>query len=70
MHRVEGSSKISCAARCVFKQAHSRSGCPQEAQVFNEDCATILAGVDVLAKAVSVTLGPKGRVIKAFASLI
>lgn len=48
------SSKSSVASKVVRRHAH------KEIKFSNAGRASILAGVDVLADAVSVTLGPKG----------
>ena len=60
MHRL-GSSSSSAARRAVkaAKPVLTR-GAHTEIKFSNDGRASILAGVDVLAKAVSVTLGPKG----------
>ena len=50
--RVVGGS--SSATRVIRRHAH------KDVKFSNEGRASILAGVDVLANAVSVTLGPKG----------
>ena len=60
-HLSQSSSKVarrvvggSSAARVTRRYAH------KDVKFSNEGRASILAGVDVLANAVSVTLGPKG----------
>ena len=60
MHRLgsRSSSAIRRAAK-ASKPVLAR-GAHKEIKFSNEGRASILAGVDVLAKAVSVTLGPKG----------
>ena len=61
MHRLgaRSYSAIRCAAKTA-KPVLAR-GAHKEIKFSNEGRASILAGVDMLAKAVSVTLGPKGR---------
>lgn len=61
MHRL--GSKSSSAIRRAAKSAKPvlARGAHKEIKFSNEGRAAILAGVDVLAKAVSVTLGPKGE---------
>lgn len=61
MHRLgsRSSSAIRRAAK-ASKPVLAR-GAHKEIKFSNEGRAAILAGVDVLAKAVSVTLGPKGE---------
>lgn len=61
MHRL--SSRSSSAIRRAAKSAKPvlARGAHKEIKFSNEGRAAILAGVDVLAKAVSVTLGPKGK---------
>ena len=61
MHRLgaRSSSAIRRAAKTA-KPVLAR-GAHKEIKFSNEGRASILAGVDMLAKAVSVTLGPKGR---------
>ena len=61
MHRLGSSS--SRVARRALKSAKPvlARGAHKEIKFSNEGRASILAGVDILAKAVSVTLGPKGK---------
>ena len=56
-------SRSSSVARRAAKSAKPilSRGAHKEIKFSNEGRASILAGVDMLAKAVSVTLGPKGR---------
>ena len=60
MHRL--GSRSSSAIRRATKSAKPvlARGAHKEIKFSSEGRASILAGVDVLAKAVSVTLGPKG----------
>ncbi|KAG5731520.1 Heat shock protein 60, partial [Termitomyces sp. T112] len=60
MHRLSSSQSLRRAASKAAKPALSR-GAHKEIKFSNEGRASILKGVDVLANAVSVTLGPKGR---------
>lgn len=62
MHRL--SMRSSSAIRRAAKSAKPvlARGAHKEIKFSNEGRAAILAGVDVLAKAVSVTLGPKGKI--------
>ena len=68
MHRL--GSRSSTAIRRATKSAKPvlARGAHKEIKFSNEGRASILAGVDVLAKAVSVTLGPKGMYKASFAS--
>lgn len=61
MHRL--GSRSSSAIRRASKSAKPvlARGAHKEIKFSNDGRASILAGVDMLAKAVSVTLGPKGR---------
>jgi chaperonin GroEL len=62
MHRLSTTSSRSLR-RAAQKAAPSLTrGAHKEIKFSNEGRANILKGVDVLAKAVSVTLGPKGMV--------
>lgn len=58
MHRLSSSQSLRRVA-AKAKPAFSR-GAHKEIKFSNEGRASILKGVDVLANAVSVTLGPKG----------
>ncbi len=60
MYRV--GSRASSAVRRAAPSAKPvlARGAHKEIKFSNEGRASILAGVDILAKAVSVTLGPKG----------
>ena len=61
MHRLgSSSSRVARRAAKAAKPVLAR-GAHKEIKFSNEGRASILAGVDVLAKAVSVTLGPKGQ---------
>ena len=62
MHRLSTTSSRSLrrAAAKAAKPALTR-GAHKEIKFSNEGRASILKGVDVLANAVSVTLGPKGE---------
>jgi len=62
MHHVSSSSSRALR-RASAKAARSvlARGVHKEIKFSNEGRASILKGVDVLANAVSVTLGPKGR---------
>lgn len=64
MHRLSHSSSraLRRAAARASKPSLTR-GAHKEIKFSNEGRASILAGVDVLANAVSVTLGPKGRLM-------
>ena len=69
MHRLSTTSSRSlrrAAARAVNKVSTPTliRGAHKEIKFSNEGRASILKGVDVLANAVSVTLGPKGNVEK------
>jgi len=61
MHRL--GARSSAAIRRAAKSAKPTlaRGAHKEIKFSNDGRASILAGVDILAKAVSVTLGPKGR---------
>ena len=61
MHRI-GSSSTSVLRRAAQKSTKPSlvRGAHKEIKFSNEGRASILSGVDILAKAVSVTLGPKG----------
>ena len=66
MHRLSTASSRSlrrAAAKSVTKVSTPSltRGAHKEIKFSNEGRASILKGVDVLANAVSVTLGPKGR---------
>jgi chaperonin GroEL len=72
MHRLSSRSTSLSARRAASKSRASRTTNPstlvgsarnahKEIKFSNDGRAAILAGVDVLAKAVSVTLGPKGE---------
>lgn len=62
MHRLSNAS-TSAVRRTAAKAAKPvlKRGAHKEIRFSNEGRASILNGVDVLAKAVSVTLGPKGE---------
>ncbi|KAH7103413.1 chaperonin GroL [Auriculariales sp. MPI-PUGE-AT-0066] len=60
MHHVKSRS-IAAARRAASAKPVLARGAHKEIKFSNECRAAILAGVDVLEKAVSVTLGPKGR---------
>jgi chaperonin GroEL len=67
MHRLSTTSSRSlrrAAAKAVNKVSTPSlvRGVHKEIKFSNEGRASILKGVDVLANAVSVTLGPKGKV--------
>jgi chaperonin GroEL len=68
MHRLSTTSSRSLrrAAAKAVNPALSR-GAHKEIKFSNEGRASILKGVDVLANAVSVTLGPKGELGNSFA---
>ena len=63
MHRV-GTRSAHSARRTAVKAKSAKPvlarGAHKEIKFSNDGRASILAGVDILAKAVSVTLGPKG----------
>ena len=62
-HLSKGSSAAlrRAAVRAPKAQAVIARGAHKEIRFSNEGRASILNGVDILAKAVSVTLGPKGE---------
>ncbi|KIM91787.1 hypothetical protein PILCRDRAFT_811057 [Piloderma croceum F 1598] len=60
MHHLTPTSLRRAAARAATRPSLAR-GAHKEIKFSNEGRAAILKGVDILAKAVSVTLGPKGR---------
>jgi chaperonin GroEL len=60
MHRLSTSSARSLRAAAKAAQPSLTRGAHKEIKFSNEGRASILKGVDVLANAVSVTLGPKG----------
>lgn len=60
MHRLSTTRSLRRAA-AKAKQPSLVRGAHKEIKFSNEGRAAILKGVDVLANAVSVTLGPKGR---------
>jgi chaperonin GroEL len=62
MHHISQTSVrvLRRAAQKISKPSLSR-GAHKEIKFSNEGRASILRGVDILADAVSVTLGPKGR---------
>ena len=62
MHAISSSSSRA-ARKAVVKAARPvlARGAHKEIKFSNEGRASILKGVDVLANAVSVTLGPKGE---------
>jgi chaperonin GroEL len=63
MHRISQSSTRAlrrAAAKAARSQPALTRGAHKEIKFSNEGRASILKGVDVLADAVSVTLGPKG----------
>jgi chaperonin GroEL len=65
MHHLTQTSSTSlrrAAARAATKPSLAR-GAHKEIKFSNEGRAAILKGVDILAKAVSVTLGPKGGLL-------
>jgi hypothetical protein len=65
MHRLSTNSSRSLRrAAAKAKQPSLTRGAHKEIKFSNEGRASILKGVDVLANAVSVTLGPKGKVSK------
>lgn len=70
MHRL--GSRSSSAIRRASKSAKPvlARGAHKEIKFSNDGRASILAGVDMLAKAVSVTLGPKGRCIQGMSEAI
>ena len=61
MHRI-GSQSNAAARRIAVKSKKPvlARGAHKDIKFSNDGRASILAGVDILAKAVSVTLGPKG----------
>lgn len=62
MHRLSTASSRSLRrAAAKGKQPSLTRGAHKEIKFSNEGRASILKGVDVLANAVSVTLGPKGK---------
>lgn len=62
MHHLTNTSSRSLRRAAVKATKPSLArGAHKEIKFSNEGRASILKGVDVLAKAVSVTLGPKGR---------
>ncbi|KAJ7471740.1 chaperonin Cpn60/TCP-1 family [Mycena latifolia] len=61
MHRLSTTSSRSVRRAAAKAQPALTRGAHKEIKFSNEGRASILKGVDVLANAVSVTLGPKGR---------
>lgn len=61
MHRLGSTSSTTMRRAAKSAKPVLARGAHKEIKFSNEGRASILAGVDVLAKAVSVTLGPKGR---------
>ena len=63
MHRLSNAASSSAVRRSAAKAAKPvlKRGAHKEIKFSNEGRASILKGVDVLANAVSVTLGPKGE---------
>lgn len=65
MHRISQTSTRAlrrAAAKAARSQPALTRGAHKDIKFSNEGRASILKGVDVLADAVSVTLGPKGNV--------
>ena len=65
MHRISQTSTRAlrrAAAKAARSQPALTRGAHKDIKFSNEGRASILKGVDVLADAVSVTLGPKGSV--------
>lgn len=60
MHRLSTTSLRSLRAAAKAPRPTLTRGAHKEIKFSNEGRASILKGVDVLANAVSVTLGPKG----------
>ena len=62
MHRLSNAASSSAVRRSAAKAAKPvlKRGAHKDIKFSNEGRAAILKGVDVLANAVSVTLGPKG----------
>ena len=60
-HITNSSSRALRRAAAKAKQPLLARGAHKEVKFSNEGRASILKGVDVLADAVSVTLGPKGK---------
>lgn len=60
MHHVRSRS-LAVARRVAAAKPVLARGAHKEIKFSNECRASILAGVDILEKAVSVTLGPKGQ---------
>ena len=62
MHRLSNAASSSAVRRSAAKAAKPvlKRGAHKDIKFSNEGRAAILTGVDVLANAVSVTLGPKG----------
>ncbi len=72
MHRISQTSTRAlrrAAAKAARSQPALTRGAHKEIKFSNEGRASILKGVDVLADAVSVTLGPKGIVFSLTRSL-
>ena len=65
-HITNSSSRALRRAAAKAKQPLLARGAHKEVKFSNEGRASILKGVDVLADAVSVTLGPKGKHLQAF----
>ena len=66
MHRISQTSTRAlrrAAAKAARSQPALTRGAHKDIKFSNEGRASILKGVDVLADAVSVTLGPKGNVV-------
>ncbi len=66
MHHLSNASSRAlrrAAAKAVRSQPALTRGAHKEIKFSNEGRASILKGVDILADAVSVTLGPKGMYI-------
>lgn len=60
MHRLSNASSNALRRAAVKSRPSLVRGAHKEIKFSNEGRASILKGVDVLANAVSVTLGPKG----------
>ena len=61
MHRLGARSPSAIRRAAKSSKPVLVRGAHKEIKFSNEGRASILAGVDILAKAVSVTLGPKGE---------
>jgi chaperonin GroEL len=60
MHQVSSSS-TRALRRAAARKPNLTRGAHKEIKFSNEGRASMLKGVDILANAVSVTLGPKGK---------